>query len=413
MGKQTSDNGQKAPSRNILKFNKTAIEKLPVPPARKRAVYRDTKTPYLELRVTDNGVKTFSVFRRIEGEPERITLGRFPAMTVEQASKKAAQVNAQIAAGINPAEIKRAIRGEPTFDKLFKDYIEGYSKPKKRTWRDDEAMYDLHLSKPLGGRKVSSITRPQIKAIHRKITKSGHLYQANRVLSLVSSVFKWAIDEERCEDNPAAGIKRNKEQDRDRWLQADELPRFFEAIAEEPNESLRDYILLSLLTGARRTNMLEMRWADVNLERAEWRIERTKNDDPQTVTLSPEAVEILRNRKPERAEKFVFTGKGKRGHLVEPRKGWERILKSAGIDDLRIHDLRGSLGSWQARSGASLAIVGKSLGHKTSKATEIYARMDLDPVRQSVERATSAILEAGGLKPPAEVLDLKRQSQAD
>jgi integrase len=156
-----------------------------------------------------------------------------------------------------------------------------------------------------------------------------------------------------------------------------------------------------------------MRWADVNLERAEWRIERTKNDDPQTVTLSPEAVEILRNRKPERAEKFVFPGKGKRGHLVEPRKGWERILKSAGIDDLRIHDLRRSLGSWQARSGASLAIVGKSLGHKTSKATEIYARMDLDPVRQSVERATSAILEAGGLKPPAEVLDLKRQSQAD
>ena len=87
-----------------------------------------------------------------------------------------------------------------------------------------------------------------------------------------------------------------------------------------------------------------MKWQDINFERAEWRIEETKNDTPQTVTLSPEAIEVLQNRKSDDSE-FVFPGIGKSGHIQEPRKGWERILKSAEIKDLRLHDLRRTLGS--------------------------------------------------------------------
>lgn len=95
---------------------------------------------------------------------------------------------------------------------------------------------------------------------------------------------------------------------------------------------------------------------------------------------------------------YVFPGNGKKGYLMEPRKGWERILKRAGIEDLRIHDLRRTLGSWQAKTGASLAIIGKSLNHKHQNTTAIYARLDLDPVRASVEKATNAILEAAGIE---------------
>jgi integrase len=397
-----------------LNFTKLALERLPTPAPGTRAVYRDAKTAGLHLRVTSSGVKTFSVFRRIKGgRPERITLDRFPAMTVEQARAKAAQVNATIASGGNPAEVKRAVKGEPTFADLFNAYLERHAKPSKRTWREDGAKYRDYLKAPLGGRKVSHITRGQVAAIHDRITTDGHPIMANRVLALVSSVFGWGISKSLCEVNPAKGIRRNSEKTRDRFLQADELPRFFTALAEEPNEAMRDYFLLSLLTGARRANVLAMRWADVNLERAEWRIVRTKNDEPATVTLSPEALEILRRRKPDESdtdepETYVFPGPGKRGHLVEPRKGWERVLERAGITDLRIHDLRRSLGSWQAKTGASLAIIGKSLSHKTAQATAIYARLDLDPVRQSVERATSAMYAAARVKPSAEVRKLKR-----
>lgn len=396
-----------------LNFTKAAIERLPIPESGMRAVYRDTKTAGLQLRVTSGGIKTFSVFRRIKGgRPERITLDRCPPMTVDQARAAAAQVNASIAAGGNPAEVKRAVTGEPTFANLFDAYLERHSKPHKRTSREDEAKYRDYLAKSLGGRKVSHITRQQVAAIHDRITADGHAIMANRVLALVSSVFGWGISKSLCEANPAKGIKRNSETSRDRFLQADELPRFFKALAEEANESMRDYFLLSLLTGARRSNVLAMRWADVNFERAEWRIERTKNDGPATVTLSPEALKILRSRKPEKNETYVFPGPGQRGHLVEPRKGWERVLERAGIADLRIHDLRRSLGSWQARCGASLAIIGKSLGHKTAQATAIYARLDLDPVRQSVNSATAAMMEAGGMKKPSEVVAIKKGRSA-
>jgi integrase len=234
-------------------------------------------------------------------------------------------------------------------------------------------------------------------------------------------------------------------------LQADELPRFYAALAEEPNETIRDYFLLSLLTGARRSNALAMRWDEIDFARAEWRIPRTKNNDPQTVPLTPEALAILEQRRPRPASGYVFPGDGESGHLVEPRGGWQRIfdrdelaqlgtlIRNAGsrfkpiegenlseslirarreakrrrlntdkcrMADLRIHDLRRTLGSWQARTGASLAIIGKSLNHKNVQTTAIYSRLDIDPVRESVERATSAMLVAAGVKVSTPVRDL-------
>ncbi|MBS0350556.1 MAG: site-specific integrase [Proteobacteria bacterium] len=176
------------------------------------------------------------------------------------------------------------------------------------------------------------------------------------------------------------------------------LPRFFAALAEEPNETIRDYILLSILTGARRSNLLAMKWEEISWERAEWRIHTTKNEDPQTVTLSEEAMVILERRRPSASSEYVFPGSGRTGHLVEPKKGWRRVLGDAEINNLRMHDLRRTLGSWQAKTGASLTIIGKSLNHKSLQATAIYARLDLDPVRESVEKATNAILTAAGLK---------------
>jgi integrase len=226
-------------------------------------------------------------------------------------------------------------------------------------------------------------------------------------------MFNKAINEWRIwkGENPAHGIAKFSEQSRDRFLQSDELPRFFKAVAEEENKTIRDYILMSLLTGARRSNVLAMRWHDINFERAEWRIEVTKNGAPQTITLSPEAIEVLLNRRPSDKAEYVFSGSGKSGHLEEPKKGWKRILESAGIEDLRIHDLRRTLGSWQAKTGASLAIIGKSLNHKNQSTTAIYARLDLDPVRDSVNTATHAMMVAAGLKESADVVKLAKQKK--
>lgn len=453
-------------SSNRFKFTKSMIDALPIPAEGARAVYHDSATKGLQLRVSSNGIKTFSVFRRVKGgQPERVTLGRFPELTVEKARGLAADVNAAIENRANPAAVRRAHKAELTFGELFADYLERHSKPQKRTAAEDEAKYNQYLARPLGARKLSEIGRREIAGIHSKITNDGHPTTANRVLALTSSVYGWARSAGLWDENPARGIKRNPEKKRDRFLQTDELPRFFAALAAEPNETIRDYFLLSLLTGARRANVLSMRWRDVSFERAEWRIPRTKNNEPQTVPLSAEALAILEARKPKERQEFVFPGPGESGHLVEPKKGWERVLDRAqaagllqalaqkagwkleqlneawalavvsprqtlkrfaadvrehglspddfALDDLRIHDLRRTLGSWQAKTGASLSIIGKSLNHKTPSTTAIYARLDLDPVRESVSRATAAMFAAGGIKESAAVLPLDaNQSRA-
>lgn len=395
---------------NKINFTKAAINVLPLPDLGKRVTYHDTKVSGLQLRVTSNGIKTFSLFRRIKsGTAERITLGRYPDMTIEQARMQAAEMNLSIANGANPAEVKRGRKAELTFSDLFSEYLERHSKPRKKTWQEDVQKYEAYLAKPLGTKKLSTIDRRQVASIHSNVTKMGHDITANRVLALISSVFGWAISAGLWESNPALGIRRNKERSRDRFIQGDELPRFFQALSSENNETIRDYVLLSLLTGARRSNVLSMRWEDINFDRAEWRIAETKNGTPQTVTLSPEAIEVLRNRIPAEAAIFVFPGIGKQGHLAEPKKGWQRILDRAGISNLRIHDLRRTLGSWQAKQGASLAIIGKSLNHKNQSTTAIYARLDLDPVRDSVNSATNAMLAAAGLKDSADVVKLNRK----
>jgi integrase len=447
-----------------IRFTKATIDALPLPAPGKRVTYHE-KNSGLQLRVTPNGAKSWSVFRRTKGgPPQRVTLGKYPDMTIEQARKQAATVIQAIQAGGDPAAIRRAHREEMTFRELFEQYIERHAKPRKRTWKEDETKYKQYLARPLGSKKLSAIGRREIAQIHSLLSASGHPTTANRVLALVSSVFGWAISVGLWDKlNAAKGIKRNREKSRDRFLQADELPHFFAALITEPLDTVRDYIWISLLTGARRANVLAMRWRDISFERAEWRIERTKNGEPQTVTLSPEAVEILRRRKPAEVAEYVFPGPGKTGHLTEPRKTWRRILarahalgfvqalgeaaawssdsieqarhdaiaepqatvaryevqaKALGVDpaafelsDLRIHDLRRTLGSWQARTGASLAIIGKSLNHKSVQTTATYARLDRDPVRQSVERATSEMFAAAGIAPSAEVIPLPKRAQ--
>jgi integrase len=331
-------------------------------------------------------------------------------MTCEQARIEAGKVLGEFAKGENPAAVKRAVKAELTFGEAFDDFIEHKRKRdgsaiSDKTKRDYKDLLRLYLD-GIKGKRLSAIERNEIKAIHARTTKKSAA-QADRVVAVVSAVFTFMLAHERFSgQNPAARIQKNPAPSRDRFLQADELTPFFKALSESTNEIMRDFFLLALLTGARRANVSAMRWADVDLTAGIWHIAKTKNGTSQSVTLSPEAVTVLESRKAGGGD-FVFPGEGKTKHIVEPKKAWATLLKAAGIENLRIHDLRRTLGSWQARTGASLPIIGKSLNHKTHQATAIYARLDLDPVRQSVNAATAAMMEAAGLKKKTDVVRLR------
>ena len=135
-----------------------------------------------------------------------------------------------------------------------------------------------------------------------------------------------------------------------------------------------------------------MRWQNIELADNRWSVPEPKNRTPYAVPLVREAIEMLKDRQ-------SICGTGASGHLVNLKRGWNGLLARAKITDLRIHDLRRTLGSWQAASGASLPVIGKSLGHRSTCATQIYARLDLDPVRASVTAATQAMIAAAKKKP--------------
>lgn len=382
-----------------INFTKATLSSLPIPSKGKRSYYYDSKTRGLTISITSSGTKTFLVYRWVNSKPERIMLGRFPELSIEQARGKAAAVNASIAKGENPNDKRRADRAEMTLGNLFNEYLERHAKAHKKAWREDEAQFNRYLFS-WQQRKLSTVRKTDVQKLHHEIGQTKGIYAANRLLALLSVLFNKAIEFGLWDKtNPTQGIKKYKEQTRDRFLQADELPRFFQALAEEKDELIRDYVLLSLLTGARRSNVLAMCWEELHLQRSEWHVPETKNGTPQVITLSDEAIAILEQRKIATNSPYVFPSKSKSGHLVEPKKGWQRILACAELKDLRIHDLRRTLGSWPAKTGASLLIIGKTLNHKSPTATAIYARLDLDPVRESMTKATQAILHAAGIAP--------------
>jgi integrase len=366
----------------------------------KIAVYHDTTKHGLKLLVRPTGIKTFVLYRKIKGKPERITIGRFPEVTIEQARNQADVLNAKIAVGINPNEEKRGLRSEMTIYDLFDQYIERYAKIYKKSWQEDSNQFQRYL-KDWEKRKLSSIRKSHIQKLHTEVGINKGRYAANRLLALLHTMFNRAIDWGWENANPAHGIKKFKEKSRDRFIQADELPKFFKALSEETNKAVHDYILLSLLTGARRSNVLAMRWDEINFDRATWTIPLTKNGESHTVPLVSTTVDILKSRQENNIKNnspWVFPGSGISGHLIETKKPWKRILAKADIKDLRIHDLRRSLGSWQAATGANLSIIGKTLAHKNVSTTAIYARLNIDPIRESMNKATSAILSAAGVK---------------
>lgn len=403
---------------NRINFTKKNLDAIPLPAPGARLTYHDTREPGLQVRVGASGKKQFCVFKRTKnGGPERITLGTFPDVTIEQARAKAIEIKNAMAQGVSPAARLREKRNELTFGQAFERYIEHHAIPEGlKTIDNMRGDFERYLGqipnepvkkhgkvrvKSVGSvnwqnKKLSTIQKRDVVHLRTALAKGSGDAAANHAVKLVRVIFNKLIEwEDFGGPNPAATVKILTIKSRERFLQKDELPRLFAALATTDNRTIRDYVLLSILTGARKANVMAMRFDAVDFDRAEWRISDTKNGDPLIVQLPAEAVDILRARRTD-SSTWVFPGRGKSGHMQSPKRGVTTILDDACIADLRIHDLRRTLGSWQAITGSSLAIIGKSLGHKSVAATQIYARLSADPVRDSVARATAAMLDAGG-----------------
>lgn len=398
-------------------FTEAKLRSLPLPEAGQRVTYRDTKQTALQLRVSAGGAKTFSVYRRVRnGPPERITIGRWPDITVDDARRLAAGFVAKLAAAESPAAARRAVRGEMTFGELYEAYLADRVTAGKKRPDLIRGLWELYLGplpdeprkahaaerkKPAegvdwSGKRVSEITVTTLAQLHRRICAAGKERTGNKVIALVRAIYGYGLNHRIVTENPAIGVTLAPEGERSRFVEGAELPRFLAALEAE-TQPWRDYFTVLLYVGYRRAAVAAMRWSDLDLKTGVWRVpgERAKNGDPIILPIAGPALTTLLARNEEReSEEWVFPGGGRAGHITSPRDAWKRLLNRAEIDNLWLHDLRRTLGSWLAMSGVSLPAIGQALGHKDSRSTEVYARLQTEAVASVVRIAHDAIATA-------------------
>lgn len=373
-----------------LQFTKARLEDLSPAPPGGRDRYFDLGEKGLTVRVTPKGEKAFYYYAKSRGRVHQRKLGAFPDMSIEQARRATIAARVAAAAGEDPTR-GRAGAGM-TLGDLFRWWMEHHAKPRRKTWEQDEARWQRYLAE-YDRRPLSWLTKDEARRIHAAIEKQVGAATANRSMEMLRSAWNRAQKYDVVTgDNPMTGIDWFKETSRERRLMPAEVGRFFAALEayHAQNPALCDYVLLSLYTGARRGNVLAMRWDDLELVDGLWRIPLTKNGQSQTIPLLAPELAILARRRTERRGPWVFPGHPRgqgAGHIVEPKGGWQTLLTMAGIEGLRLHDLRRSLASFMADAGVSTKTIGKTLGHQSATATAVYERLSLGPVRDAKAKA--------------------------
>jgi integrase len=400
--------GRKA--RRTVSWGKRAIAELPKPETG-RDVYAHARVQGLQLVVTDKGARIFYWrFRTLDGRQERVRLGDFPAMTPQaavdavQGRKETADtprlvgLAERVAQGENPAAKRREARKIPTLESFWTDTFLPHLRHagrRERTLQQYQDTWRNHLEKPLGRKRLHHITRRDVVEMHNASGQRAPR-AANLALAVLRSMLNHARDREILEGaNPCDRVRKFPERARERYLTEAEIARLYQALEADPDTDLHDIVKLLLLTGARRGNVLSMRWADVDPATGVWTVPQaaTKTHKVYRIRLTRGALAILQRRR-QMAEKgavYVFPGRRPGTHVSGIKRGWGRVRAAAGLHDVRLHDLRHTTASLMINSGASLAVVGAQLGHANQGTTARYAHLVQDTVAEALERATAGI----------------------
>jgi len=265
--------------------------------------------------------------------------------------------------------------------------VEAYIEARTPDWsateaRHSESRLNGHIDPRIGTVRLEKLTRREMRAMHRKMTEKAP-YEANRTLQLVRASINFALSDGGWRpadlvegENPATRIKLNKEKARREWVQPDEIPNLLKAIDAEKNPWMRAFFRMVLYTGARKGELLNLKWSDVDLKRGIIVFVHTKNREDHEVPLPPAAVKLLQSIPKMLGNPYVLCGHIAGKPIHNPYKPWARILERAGIERrITIHDLRRTVGSLLASEGYSTQQIGKLLNHKSAITAKVYAEI--------------------------------------
>lgn len=380
-----------AKSQTCFNFTEANVKNLAGPGPRDRAKsieYTDASTPGLKIEMGRSGQGTYWWRYTLRGRRRAMRLGTVGAMPLGEVRLLALEARADVDRGNDPQDGRDRLKTMPTFsDFALGPYME-WARSAKRSHEDDESRLKNHLIKRWGAMRLCDLTRRDLDLMVIEYKKTHAPGTINRLIALVSAVYRqaqaWAV----VDRNPCAGVPMLAEGDgNENYLTPDEQARFLDALASEGNQSAAGALELLALTGCRREEVLQLRWEHVDLVRGSMKLVATKNGHVRHQPLPRDWIARLTAMKATARGPWVFPGRDNPNRPIRNvLKAMNRAVKLANIGrHVRIHDLRHSVGANLVNCGVSIPIIAEALGQRSLKVAKRYSHVDRAVVRGEID----------------------------
>ncbi len=387
-----------------MKLIKTFVDKALAPTDKDQIFYRDDQLKGFALRVTSNGIKSFVVEKSIGNKICRITLGKYGALTVEQARREAQKLLGKIAAGVDPLAEKRMKKMRTvTLSQVMEDYLQTRKSLKPKTLYDYKRVLQIAFAswrdKPL-----TAITKDKVTKHHEKLGQEHGAAYANLAMRVLRALFNFAAGQYEdsqgrslITDNPVKRLSQTRAwyrvERRQSFIKSHQLESWHAAVQNLENKTLRDYLLLILFTGLRRQEAAQLKWEQVDLKAKTLTIIDTKNRQPHTLPLSDYLYTLLLNRQHNTKSNYVFPGTGENGYIIEPRKQMAKVIEATGIQ-FTVHDLRRTFITVAESLDIAAYALKRLLNHKMNgDVTAGYIMLDVERLRKPMQLITDYLLQ--------------------
>jgi integrase len=416
------------------RVSKRSVDALVCPPQKDRIFLWDDALSGFGVAAFPSGKKTYVAQFRKDGRSRRVAIGNHGRLTPEEARSQAKKMLGQVEQGADPVDERRKARAVRTLREVADEFMQAHveAKRKQHTKENYRAILDRQILPAIGNKRIVDLRLYDVTQLHRRLSKAP--YAANRAVAIVSSIWNWAAKsgEVVFADNPAKGVERFPERKRERFLTREEFGRLGDALREAEttglpwtvdetvptakhipkaerrtriDEHASGAIRLLILTGARLREILHAKWESVDLERGVIFLADSKTG-AKPVYLSAAAQEVLASLKHIEGNPYIIPGAGADAPRADLKKPWAAVTGSAGLEGVRLHDLRRSFASFGAGASLGLPIIGKLLGHSQPATTARYAHLDADPMHRAVDTIGSTISAAMDRRKLAEIVPL-------
>lgn len=383
-----------------LKLDEALVMSIICPQTKRELEITDHLVKGLKLVVTRLGKKTW-LFRYVfNGTKRAMKLGSYPELRLADARMIAASKNDLLTISKDPQHERDVQKAMPTVTEFFTNTYYPHAKKRKRSHSDDLSRFNNHLRDVIG-----QIPLNQVEAVHvmqiLDQAKDSELAHAtiNRIRALFSVMYSYAIDLGLVERNPVLRVKKYKEVNQiERFLTEQELPRLMQVLNTPAQYEIDNLVIVAivkvlLLTGMRKREVMDMKWADVDLSSGHWKLENNKSGKPRLIRLASDSLTEIRKMLPRQSE-YIFANPQTAQPFNDIRKCYDKIMKAAGITNMRIHDLRHNFASMAVNKGLSLYVVQHLLGHASPQTTQRYAHLNSEVMLDAYQQVAEIVNQA-------------------